>query len=372
MAKLIRKTLKVFGGSGATSNFAQFGSLQFGVPLKTKDIASIQALATWDDGYQNALYTGNRALLLEDLNSWSYLHSYMSAYLLQEGIAEWDAGTNYFLNSIVKLPGTTQLFGSLQNNNLGNTPPTSASNAFWSWLNPPVPTSFPIGNGVKENLKVVPNNGAPLSKVDVSADRLSVQGVILAPVSYTADVTVTGVNGRDTGTEQLSSWYALFVICNDAGTLAGSLLSLATTPTLPVGYTKFRRVSWVRNNASGNFVSARRVGDTVLYYNPPANNQYNPANPVGFNSCIPPDCWEALFQVDSQSTSGFFGYGNISVQPYGAFGGVTGSIAFVFMGSTPGYGSGQLASILGDGQQITFTGSSGYKNIQVVSYVDPV
>jgi microcystin-dependent protein len=155
MAKIIRKTHAIFGDLGASSNFAQFGSLQGGTPIKTKDIASIQSLAAWDNGFQDALYSGNKALLLEDLNAWAYLHSYMIGYGLQEGIAEWDTSTTYFKNSIVKLPlilggseGAPQLFASNIDTNLGHTPPAGSGDANWTWINPPPPappTAIPIG-----------------------------------------------------------------------------------------------------------------------------------------------------------------------------------------------------------------------------------
>jgi len=147
--------MSIFGDLGASSNFAQFGSLQAGTPIKTKDIASIQSLAAWDNGLQDALYASNKAMLLEDINAWMYLHSYMTAYGLQEGIAEWDAGTTYYINSVVKLPvslggsaGVPQLFASVTDANIGNQPPAGTSNAFWTYVNPPpAPPPGPVPTG---------------------------------------------------------------------------------------------------------------------------------------------------------------------------------------------------------------------------------
>lgn len=65
------------------------------------------------------------------------------------------------------------------------------------------------------------------------------------------NLAVTGANGLDVGTKAANSWYWLFVIKGTAGT--ESLASLSRlTPTLPSGYTSFRRVGVVRTNAAGN------------------------------------------------------------------------------------------------------------------------
>ena len=69
----------------------------------------------------------------------------------------------------------------------------------------------------------------------------------------TADITVTGANGRNVDTvESANKWYAVFVIKNIAtGAIAGFLVNEddLLTFTWPVGYSKKRRVGWIRNNA---------------------------------------------------------------------------------------------------------------------------
>ena len=138
MAKISRATHIVFGSGGSTDNFAKFGSLIAGSPLTTKDLSAIQALPAWTNGFQDALYTSNKAILLEDLNGFALEHSAQVGYILEMGIPEWDSGTPYFLNSVVQdAAGNGQQFRSLQDNNLNHTPPASASNAYWLWLNPP-------------------------------------------------------------------------------------------------------------------------------------------------------------------------------------------------------------------------------------------
>lgn len=137
MAKIIRKTLSQFGVSGPSTAFGQFGSKEAGSPQTSQDPAVLQQLTAWAQGWQNAVVSGNKAAYLEDMNGWCFVHSYMMAYVLQQGIPEWDSGTTYYLNSVVQA-NNGQWFNSLQDTNIGNAPPVGASNAFWSWVNAPV------------------------------------------------------------------------------------------------------------------------------------------------------------------------------------------------------------------------------------------
>lgn len=141
MAKITRAKHKIFGGSGSSDNFAKFGSLVAAAPVKTKDIATIQSLPAWDDGFQDAIYGANKDLLLEDLNACLLEHSTQVAYILQAGVPEWESTTEYSKGSLVQRTSgsdaTGQVYQSLIDANTGNAPPASASNASWLWVNPP-------------------------------------------------------------------------------------------------------------------------------------------------------------------------------------------------------------------------------------------
>lgn len=141
MSKQVRKTHKVFGSAGVVSapdEFYQFGSLVAGSPLPTTDIATIQAQPAWVDGLQDEIYPGNKASPYEELNALFYEHSYQVGQIFQDGIAEYDAGTTYYIGSVAQDAfGRGQIFQSLINNNVGNAPPNGASDGNWRWLNPP-------------------------------------------------------------------------------------------------------------------------------------------------------------------------------------------------------------------------------------------
>lgn len=64
------------------------------------------------------------------------------------------------------------------------------------------------------------------------------------------DITTSGANGLDTGSPATETWYAIYLIKNPfTGTVAGLFSTNFTTPTLPAGYTLYRRVGAVYREA---------------------------------------------------------------------------------------------------------------------------
>lgn len=261
MARLPRVTNTIFGGTAPSQTVEQFGSFVVtGIPNYTNDPSVIQGLPAWGDGWSVAINAGNKAPYLQDMNAVLFVLSYQLSSIFQDGIPYWDAGTTYFISSFVQLnDGSGQVFRSLQDNNIGNLPPSGSSNAFWQWTNPPAPTVPNVGNGLLSNLLVIPNAGTPLTKIDVSADLVSVQGTVLQTFAQTINITVNGANGLDTGTVTTNTLYAVYVITNASGSLQAGLVSLSSTsPTLPAGYTLKRLVGFMKTNGSAqiSFLSA--------------------------------------------------------------------------------------------------------------------
>ena len=118
MTKILRKDQKIFAISGGA--VGQFGSAEVGSPVLTLDTDTIQALPAYDEGWNSATISGEKRPPLEEDNGIKYLTTYQISYLLQEGIAEYSAGTTYYLGSLVKQTGTSILYKSLINDNLGN------------------------------------------------------------------------------------------------------------------------------------------------------------------------------------------------------------------------------------------------------------
>ena len=130
MSKIIRKTSTPFALSAAYTDVCEFGSLTSGALVYSSDPAVIQSLPAWQSGWSAAQYGGVRAPYLEDRNAVDLVTLYQLSDIFQEGIPEWDANTIYFTGSIVNQSG--QIFVSQQDNNQGNQPPASSSNAYWS------------------------------------------------------------------------------------------------------------------------------------------------------------------------------------------------------------------------------------------------
>jgi hypothetical protein len=118
MAKISRALQKIFGSSGASSQFGQFGSLAAGSPTTTKDPATIQALANYLTGWYGAVI-GNNSPAIEDRNALDFLMTRQLAYLFQQGIAEWETNTEYHLGSLV-MDASGNVYQSITNDNQGN------------------------------------------------------------------------------------------------------------------------------------------------------------------------------------------------------------------------------------------------------------
>ncbi len=139
MARLTRVTAIPFGMSGPTDDFETFGSTAVGSTDFSQDPAAIQATSAWANGWRPALVAA-KAPVLQDMNAFCLVDSRQLAYILQEGVAEWDAGTTYNIGSVVKVPyaspySNPAFFISLANANTGNALPAApASNAHWQCL----------------------------------------------------------------------------------------------------------------------------------------------------------------------------------------------------------------------------------------------
>jgi len=104
------------------------------------------------------------------------------------------------------------------------------------------------------------------SKVDILAG--NVRDVddtfdIIWTSTLSPDVTVSGANGLDTGSEASSTWYSVWAIAKSSDGTSASLLSTsATTPTMPSGYDKKRRLGWVKNSGGSNFLPFLQLGSS--------------------------------------------------------------------------------------------------------------
>lgn len=141
MAKLDRVFHKIFGLSGSSTKFGQFGSARAnpGSPTTSKDLTILAQLAAWVNGWQDALVTtaNGDAPAMEEINGVQFYHSRQMGYLFEAGVPEWDSGTTYYIGCVVRKVGTMELYGSFTDANVGNALPVQVNSAFWKYLNPP-------------------------------------------------------------------------------------------------------------------------------------------------------------------------------------------------------------------------------------------
>lgn len=117
MALLPRALQKIFGSTGAASEFGKIGSKAAGAPVTTKDLELMQTLSEYDLGLPAIVSDQGTSVLpyLEDINSLFFLTTSQIAYLFQAGIPEWDDETEYYLDvSLVVEGGITykDIFGT--------------------------------------------------------------------------------------------------------------------------------------------------------------------------------------------------------------------------------------------------------------------
>lgn len=127
MAKIIRKTAKIFGSTATSGQISEFGSLAAGTPVFSTDPAVIQSLSNWLQGWYSAIIANSNPTI-QDMNAVQFVNSYQIAYGLQTGVAEWDSSTTYYIGSFVS-DGTNKLYYSLQNNNTNH---AVTDGAYWT------------------------------------------------------------------------------------------------------------------------------------------------------------------------------------------------------------------------------------------------
>ena len=136
MAALTKMAQNIFGISSGTDQISVFGSLAAGSEDFTTDPAQAQSLSNWLTGWFGAVIGGN-APTIQDMNAVHFVMSYQLAYLVQRGVAQWDAVTTYYTGSIVNVGGI--LYVSQQDDNTNH----ATSDSLW-WR---AQYADPVGTG---------------------------------------------------------------------------------------------------------------------------------------------------------------------------------------------------------------------------------
>ena len=108
---LTRVTGKVFGGEAPLKEIGQFGSALAGTKLNTQDVATIQALKAYSQGWGRAVITSRNFPPIEEVTGVLKTISYQACYSLQAGVPVYDIATDYGVGDIVKVAsGSTLTF----------------------------------------------------------------------------------------------------------------------------------------------------------------------------------------------------------------------------------------------------------------------
>ena len=120
MAKIERKTQKIFANNTSADQITAFGTAKNTSPEFTTDVAEIQT-NTFLQGWSPSLVS-DLAPFMQDSNALWYMATKQLAYLFQEGIAEWDSETEYNKGSLVKITSGNycNIYKSIADNNVAH------------------------------------------------------------------------------------------------------------------------------------------------------------------------------------------------------------------------------------------------------------
>lgn len=144
--------------------------------------------------------------------------------------------------------------------------------------------SVPAGGDARHFNQICPHSNLVVKRASNTTVTITADAVVLyntsgngkrfATVSKTPAITTSGALGLDTGSEAPSTWYSIYLIGKQDGTLS-AVFSVSrggagpaggvpvSAPTLPSGYTYWGFVGCVRNNASSNFIHFHQRGNSA-------------------------------------------------------------------------------------------------------------
>ena len=224
---LARKFLNLFCRDN-NSDVGIFGSKYNGSPLSSTDPDSIQDLSnpasSWLSGWSKAVVS-SQAPCMEDMNGVMYVLSYMTKYLYQTGIPEWNSSEDYNQYALTQYGGV--LYFCLSANSNQN---PSSSPSYWrplkltaSWV---AGTTYSVGDTVNYNGKtykcVVGNTANSIFEADFYVgdwDDGNPAGTLLHDIAWqkaTLPYHYFDVTGADAGRELSQATYgALYSIIGD-------------------------------------------------------------------------------------------------------------------------------------------------------------
>ena len=253
MSKLSRITGKVFGASatatGEDPQIGQFGSALAGTYNGTTDIATIQSLPAWQNGFIGCVTPNTQFPPLPEMTGFGKVLSHQICYLLQQGIAEWDNGTTYYENNWCAYNG--KLYISKTDENLNNLP-TDTTNweqftgGFSRNYGEIVTSSLPISD---PTLHLA--DGSLLSQTDYPELLSYISSIYVAPT------TVTYYAWRETQFTPFRTCYTL-----SATPQSGDNVYFYSNGKMTIGDT----VEYIGTGQSGSYIQINSVTERFYRY----------------------------------------------------------------------------------------------------------
>lgn len=236
MSRIARSTQQIFGAAGNVGT-GGFGAAANGV--LTTELATSSSLSTlqtgqsgmWAGGWLGAVLGSTKFPPLEDMNAINYVVTTQLAYILQQGIAEYDAGTTYYVNNVVMNPGTYQLYGSKINSNTGN---ALSNTSDWQFLGDlsqiAADANFFVGGT---------STGSANAQVVATLNPSGYAQINGATVSFTAgftNTTSTQFNFAGTGLTTVYKWNGSAYVVLTGGEVTATETIFATYNSTIPGY----------------------------------------------------------------------------------------------------------------------------------------
>lgn len=281
---LTRIHQKIFS-ENATNN-GQFGSLEAGTRVENPNIATLQALPAYQEGWSDAVISGEELPSLEEFNGLHKIETEQLQYLLNKGIPEYSADAEYYIGDIQREVGGTKLYKSITNNNIGNALTDIAN---WQELGDLADliglnqaTTTASGFSLLPNQITIENDSGDtahdilFNAGNFNFDDGSGQAILSSNLIKRIDAAwVAGNNqgGLFSGTAAGNATYHIFVISNDDGSLVDAGFSNdINAADIPTGYTKKRRIASLLTDPSSNIRNGKYIFNRDGSYNFTYNN----------------------------------------------------------------------------------------------------
>lgn len=269
MSKIVRAIQKIFGSSAGGSQIGVIGSLNAGSPAYSTDVATIQSLTNYLVGLYNVVIGGNSPAM-QDINAIFYMLTYQIAYLMQQGVAEWEAGTTYYIGSLVN-DGSGNVYVSIQDDNTNH---AVTATAWWRQTSASSLAQYCVMVGDSAST-AKPVNTSLIGDIQSSYASQSYTVTAAAPGVFTvASAPPTGAKAFVTVTQNGFTANTTYYVTNVSGTtfklattlanaIAGTnITSSGTTPGVIVSG-GFSLTSGVRATSTNDNAVAGYVGEYI-------------------------------------------------------------------------------------------------------------